>query len=181
MRNTCARRSRPRSQLRGLRLYATGELPSRLTVLTIFFGPSSTPQRLCRACVRYSKHRTSRVQGLRFLQWALLCAKTDTFSLAGRLSSPRREFHEEWLRDEPCDATTTGLKPLFRATGVNSLLETGNMRFEGHTPRSPTILSPPRTACAVAYVVFHSRDVTDFYPPPYWRERNELFLYLDGV
>jgi hypothetical protein len=93
----------------------------------------------------------------------------------------RREFHEEWLREEPYDATTTGLKPLFQATGVNSLLETGNMRFEGHTPFLPHDPQSTRTACAAAYVVIPSRDVTDFYPPPRWRERNELFLYLDGV
>ena len=38
----------------------------------------------------------------------------------------RVEFHAEWLRDEPFDATTTGQ---LLSTGVNSLLETGNMRF----------------------------------------------------
>ena len=38
----------------------------------------------------------------------------------------RVEFHAEWLRDEPFDATTTGQ---ILSTGVNSLLETGNMRF----------------------------------------------------
>jgi hypothetical protein len=72
-------------------------------------------------------------------------------------SLTRREFHEEWLRDEPCDATTTGLKPLFRATGVNSLLETGYMRFEGHTPKRPANFSPPRTAYVVTYVVLPER------------------------
>jgi len=44
------------------------------------------------------------------------------------LFHPRKrvEFHAEWLRDEPFDATTTGQ---LLGTGVNSLLETGNMRF----------------------------------------------------
>jgi hypothetical protein len=60
--------------------------------------------------------------------WPRLCYKKSVQSVP-EISGPRREFHEEWLRDEPFDATTTGLKPLFRATGVNSLLETGNMRF----------------------------------------------------
>jgi hypothetical protein len=35
------------------------------------------------------------------------------------LSLRRVEFHAEWLRDEPCDATTTGQ---LVSTGVNSLL-----------------------------------------------------------
>jgi len=46
------------------------------------------------------------------------------------LPSGRFEFHAEWLRDEPCDATTTGQN---LGTGVNSLLAgrkaAGNMRF----------------------------------------------------
>jgi hypothetical protein len=37
------------------------------------------------------------------------------------------EFHEEWLRDGPCDATTTGLSN--SGSGVNSLPVVGNMRF----------------------------------------------------
>jgi len=38
-------------------------------------------------------------------------------------------FHEEWLRDEPCEATTTGSGVISRSPGVNSHPETGDMRF----------------------------------------------------
>jgi hypothetical protein len=45
------------------------------------------------------------------------------------LSLRRVGFHEEWLRDEPFDATTTGQ---LLGTGVNSLLVfPGYMRFSG--------------------------------------------------
>src|ERR1035441_8459181 len=60
----------------------------------------------------------------------------------------RFEFHAEWLRDEPCDATTTGRN---LGTGVNSLLAghkpQGNMRF-GAAARSrlPPAFLPPFAA-----------------------------------
>jgi hypothetical protein len=38
-------------------------------------------------------------------------------------------FHEEWLRDEPFDATATGSGSYIQTAGANSLLETGHMRF----------------------------------------------------
>jgi hypothetical protein len=40
-----------------------------------------------------------------------------------------REFHAEWLRDEPCDATATGPGSSIPGAGANSLPDTGNMRF----------------------------------------------------
>ena len=56
-----------------------------------------------------------------FLRWGCGDGINDVFNLRKRV-----EFHAEWLRDEPFDATTTGQ---LLGTGVNSLLETGNMGF----------------------------------------------------
>ncbi len=39
------------------------------------------------------------------------------------------EFHAEWLRDEPYDATATDQGSYIPVAGANSLLETGYMRF----------------------------------------------------
>ena len=39
------------------------------------------------------------------------------------------EFHAEWLRDEPYDATATDPGSYILDAGANSLLGTGNMRF----------------------------------------------------
>jgi hypothetical protein len=39
------------------------------------------------------------------------------------------EFHEEWLRDGPCDATTTGLSN--SGSGVNSLPVCGEHEIRG--------------------------------------------------
>jgi hypothetical protein len=55
------------------------------------------------------------------------CDKTRTFKFA---FTGKPEFHAEWLRDEPCDATTT----CPRKTGVWCQLlpaTAGNMRFGG--------------------------------------------------
>jgi hypothetical protein len=43
------------------------------------------------------------------------------------LSGP--EFHAEWLRDEPYDATATDPRSYIPDAGATSLLETGNMGF----------------------------------------------------
>jgi len=49
------------------------------------------------------------------LRWGWGDGINDVFNLRKRV-----EFHAEWLRDEPFDATTTGQLP---GTGVNSLLD----------------------------------------------------------
>src|SRR6185437_3773609 len=54
---------------------------------------------------------------------------------------PRRfEFHAEWLRDEPCDATTTGQKtvPVSTLSWMAARGRAGNMRFgHGSSPLHP--------------------------------------------
>jgi hypothetical protein len=47
----------------------------------------------------------------------------------GSLFGVNLGFHEEWLRDEPFDATATGSGSYIPTAGANSLLETGYMRF----------------------------------------------------
>jgi hypothetical protein len=53
-------------------------------------------------------------------------------------------FHEEWLRDEPCEATTTGSGVISRSPGVNSHPETGDMRFGVPAVQHLVLVFPPQ-------------------------------------
>src|ERR1700722_15691247 len=57
------------------------------------------------------------------------CTIIVTSSLSISIWAAGLGFHEEWLRDEPFDATATGSGSYILTAGANSLLETGHMRF----------------------------------------------------
>lgn len=145
------------------RSFATGELRFLQIAPTTFCAQSLIPQHLSVACAIFCRNKDKQPVACGTFAPVLQRICSVCFGSIFRL---RREFHEEWLRDEPCDATTTGLKPLFQATGVNSLLETGNMRF-GAKPCSvaPRFSNPP--ICMCLHMCSIPRETSyDFYPPP---------------
>src|SRR6185437_3035329 len=73
---------------------------------------------------------------------SVTCGRMVTVLLLSHSSlRPRRfEFHAEWLRDEPCDATTTGQNtvPVSTLSWMVARGRAGNMRFgHGSSPLHP--------------------------------------------